>query len=177
MKPKIFLCGFMGSGKTTIGRLLAEEIQYEFADTNLMIEEQQNRTVVDVFIAEGEDFFREQESQVIRKLIKESNPMVIALGSGSMMDVNNLKVVLDAGLLIQLHCEWSIIRERLRNINTNRLLNAEYPETTWEEHKCNYRWAGYTVDVSGKSLVQIIDELKPCVKNIKKLIAAQIMIE
>ena len=167
----------MGSGKTTIGRLLAEEIQYEFADTNLMIEEQQNRTVVDVFIAEGEDFFREQESQVIRKLIKESKPMVIALGSGSLMDVNNLKVVLDGGLLIQLDCEWSIIRERLRNINTNRLLNAEYPETTWEEHRINYRYAGYTIEIAGKSPSQIIEELRPCVKNIKKLIAKQIRIK
>jgi shikimate kinase len=177
MKPKIFLCGFMGSGKTTIGRILAEDIQYKFADTDLMLEEAQNMTIGDIFKTKGEDYFREEENRILRKIISESGQSVIALGSGILMNVNNLKIILDAGLLIHLQCDWKIILERLQSANRKTYYNSEDLEITWEYHKINYPYAGFTVNVSGKSPALILEELRPCVQNMRKLIAKQIQIE
>ncbi len=167
----------MSTGKTTVGKLLAESIRYEFADTDLLIEEQQNMTIGDIVKTKGEDFFRGLENQVIRKLIKGTKPTVIALGSGSLMDVNNLKEVLDAGLLVRLNCDWSFIRERLRVIPDNPLLDSENPDITWNEHTINHQYAGFSIDITGKSPAQIMQELLPCVKNMNKLIAKQVSIE
>src|SRR6476661_507706 len=84
--PGIFLIGFMGSGKSTVGRLLAEEIGWRFADLDEDIEHSQRRSVSDIFLQLGEEEFRRIEHEAIQqrvRSIRRGIPTVLALGGGA----------------------------------------------------------------------------------------------
>ena len=76
---KIFLIGFMGSGKTTLGKLLADELKTSFIDLDERIEQDQGMSVSRIFGEKGEDFFRELEASVLRKIVSEENDFVLAM--------------------------------------------------------------------------------------------------
>ena len=81
-KNKVILTGFMGCGKSTIGRILAEKRGQEFLDTDRYIEQKQGRSISDIFATQGEEVFRDMETEALRELIQKQEPMVIALGGG-----------------------------------------------------------------------------------------------
>ena len=84
--PGIYLVGFMGSGKTTIGRHLADELGWSFADLDADIEAEQGTTIAQIFDTRGEDEFRRIETAAIQKrvrMIEKGRPMVLALGGGA----------------------------------------------------------------------------------------------
>ena len=81
-KNKVILTGFMGCGKSTIGRILAEKRGQEFLDTDHYIEQKQGRSISDIFATQGEEVFRDMETEALRELIQKQEPMVIALGGG-----------------------------------------------------------------------------------------------
>ena len=81
-KNKVILTGFMGCGKTTIGRILAEKRGQELLDTDHYIEQKQGRSISDIFATQGEEVFRDMETEALRELIQKQEPMVIALGGG-----------------------------------------------------------------------------------------------
>src|SRR5262245_55797562 len=78
----MFLIGFMASGKTTIGRLLAERLDWAFVDLDKLIEDGAERTVADIFAAEGEEGFRKRETEVLRDVARRRKT-VIATGGGA----------------------------------------------------------------------------------------------
>ena len=80
-KNKVILTGFMGCGKSTIGRILAEKRGQELLDTDRYIEQKQGRSISDIFATQGEEVFRDMETEALRELIQKQEPMVIALGS------------------------------------------------------------------------------------------------
>lgn len=88
----VFLTGFMGSGKTTVGKLLAEKRGCRFVDLDRVIEEQQGRSVAAIFAAEGESAFRAAESTVLRS-IPAGADAVVALGGGTLMSPKNQRLV------------------------------------------------------------------------------------
>lgn len=159
MKSKIFLCGFMGSGKTTVGQLLAKELGYAFADTDHMIMKNLSSTITDIFLRHGEAFFREQERQVIRQLILQPDPVVVALGGGAVIYQSNLDDVLNSGLLIYLQCDWPVIKERLKNTKERPLFDPKTSEKEWQRRQNFYKFAAMTVDVSHKTPQQIAVEI------------------
>jgi shikimate kinase len=84
--PGIYLVGFMASGKTTVGRMLADELGWSFADVDQDIEAAQGRAIAEIFDTAGEEDFREIEHAAIRKRVGEverGKPMVVALGGGA----------------------------------------------------------------------------------------------
>ena len=81
-KNKVILTGFMGCGKSTIGRILAEKRGQELLDTDRYIEQKQGRSISDIFATQGEEVFRDMETEALRELIQKQEPMVIALGGG-----------------------------------------------------------------------------------------------
>ncbi|MBP9884292.1 MAG: AAA family ATPase, partial [Chitinophagales bacterium] len=78
---KIFLIGFMGSGKSTVGRQLATQLQYHFIDLDTLIEQQEKATIAQLFASQGESYFREQEAFHLRSLDKHER-VVVATGGG-----------------------------------------------------------------------------------------------
>ena len=92
----IFLIGFMASGKTTVGRLLAERLDWNFVDLDKVIEDEAGKTVADIFAAEGEDGFRKRETEALREVAKRRKT-VVATGGGAPCREENVEAMLGAG--------------------------------------------------------------------------------
>jgi shikimate kinase len=117
----IFLTGFMGSGKTTIGKKIARKIDRPFYDCDQEIEKQTNCSIPDIFRYEGEQKFRKYEQQIISGLAGILRPAVIALGGGALMQGSNLETVKKHGQLIYLKSHPDLIWQRVR-LNRDRPL-------------------------------------------------------
>jgi shikimate kinase len=92
----IFLIGFMASGKTTVGRLLAERLDWNFVDLDKVIEDEAGMTVPEIFAAEGEEGFRKRETEALREVAKRRQA-VVATGGGAPCREENIEAMLAAG--------------------------------------------------------------------------------
>ncbi len=127
----------MGSGKTTVGRMLAEKLNRPFIDTDEEIEKTTNRSIAEIFKDPGETEFRKLEKELIRNIAAVQTPSVIALGGGSLMDAGSLDVVKSSGLLIYLECSIDVLRRRLQN-SLRPLLKTESMESLIEKRLPGY---------------------------------------
>ena len=109
---KIFLIGFMGSGKTTIGRLLAKDLGFDFIDTDSFIEAQQGITIAEIFALHGEVAFREMEHKLLLDL-QNCNSAVISTGGGMPCHNGNMDVMLACGKAVYLKTSPQALAQRL----------------------------------------------------------------
>lgn len=124
-KSSIILVGPMGTGKTTIGRLLAREMGFEFVDSDREIEARCGADIPWIFDVEGESGFRERESQVLEELTQRSG-IVLATGGGAVMAEANQKALV-RGFVVYLHTTVDQQFERTRKDRKRPLLQAEDP--------------------------------------------------
>jgi shikimate kinase len=113
-KERIYLTGFMGSGKSTIGPILANTIGYEFVDVDRTIEERAGLSVTAIFKEKGEAFFRALEQQVINELSARSH-IVISLGGGTITEPSVFRTVITTGIIVYLKAAPDELFKRLRN--------------------------------------------------------------
>lgn len=121
----IYLIGMMGSGKTTVGHLLAHQLGYRFFDTDILIEKIADRTVNEIFAENGEEAFRQLESQVLSDLSAYTN-LAIATGGGIVMRRFNWSY-LRHGLIVWLDAPVDVLVERLKSDRTRPLLQNANP--------------------------------------------------
>jgi len=116
----------MGVGKTAVGRILAKEMGYEFVDTDLTIEQQSGLIIPEIFELRGEKSFRKQEALVVQKTFQGSQPKVVSLGGGAVMDERTCAVVRENCDIIWL---WASVRTLINRINlgTRPLLKSSDP--------------------------------------------------
>jgi shikimate kinase len=119
----IILCGFMGSGKTTVGRLLANLTNRQFVDMDSYIESQQQTTISQIFKDFGEETFRDLETKAAMELSKE-NGFVIATGGGTLTFQNNVDIFKTNGVIVLLDAPLAAIKERLKGDTTRPLLQS-----------------------------------------------------
>jgi len=117
---RIFLVGFMGSGKTTVGRLLAKKLHFEFVDLDEEISRRLGMTIPDIFEQWGEAAFRRIETEALKEVACREG-IVVALGGGAFMSEENRRIIRQHGLSVWLDCPLSVIWERLTG-TTNRPL-------------------------------------------------------
>jgi len=123
-KPSIiFLTGFMGSGKSTIGPILANTIGYSFVDLDLLIEQKEDRKIGDIFKQDGEPKFRELERRILRETVRTPRT-VISLGGGTITDQTTLDLVKATGVLIYLKANPEYIYKRLRTKSDRPMLRT-----------------------------------------------------
>lgn len=114
MKKKlVFLTGFMASGKSTVGPILANTLGWNFIDVDKMIEERCNKKISEIFESDGEKYFREQESRILSEVVNYDE-YIIALGGGTIANQSNLDLVKKNGLLVYLESSPEEAYKRLR---------------------------------------------------------------
>jgi shikimate kinase len=160
----VILIGFMGCGKTTIGYKLSYRLRKAVIDTDKEIEKEEKRSISDIFAAEGEEYFREQETACLRKLTKTVNNQIISVGGGLPMREINREFMHLLGQVIYLRAKAETIYQRVKNDTTRPLLQGENPQEKIKallaERKENYESAAdIIVDVDGKELEQIVNEI------------------
>ena len=113
----IILIGFRGTGKTTIGRILAQRLDKEFVDADEYLEQREGKTIKDIFAAGGEKLFREIETQIIAELCLSDN-RVVATGGGAILREENVKTLKKSGIIILLEANTDTIYKRIHRDTT-----------------------------------------------------------
>lgn len=127
IKDNIVLLGFMASGKSHIGALLASKLQFSLYDTDAMIEEEQGMSIKSIFSHKGEGYFRKLESETIQKLSGVKNAVVV-VGGGAPMLFDNVQMLKALGHLFYLDVGFNVILKRLKNSDKRPLGQANTPE-------------------------------------------------
>lgn len=149
--PGIYLVGFMGCGKSTVGRALAEELGWGFADLDDDIERRAGVSIAEIFDTRGEPAFREIEAAALRErvgTVQSGRPQVVSLGGGAFLKEENYQLVSANGVTIWLDCPYSMIQRRVA-AETHRPLarDPEQLRTLFEARRQGYARADYRVEV------------------------------
>ncbi|MGD8418640.1 MAG: shikimate kinase AroK [Pseudomonadales bacterium] len=128
-KQSVFLVGLMAVGKSTVGRLLAQQLGYEFYDTDQVIEERAGADVAWIFDVEGEEGFRNRESHVIDELTRLEH-VVVATGGGAVLRDCNRRMLAARGCVIHLDSPLDRLLERTHKDRKRPLLQNGNPEET-----------------------------------------------
>ena len=119
---KIFLIGFMGSGKSTLGKRLANKLDVTFFDLDIEIENQEGLSVNEIFNQKGEEYFRKIESDVLKRITAEHSKFVLALGGGTPCFNDNISVINHNGKSVYLKYNAGMLYSRLVNAKADRPL-------------------------------------------------------
>ncbi len=120
----ISLIGFMGSGKSTIGNMLSKELKMLFIDIDRIIELSENKIIKDIFKAEGEKYFRNLESEVIKKIYSNKN-CIFACGGGVVERVENMNIIKASSTVVYLYISAHEAYERLKFTKDRPLLEGK----------------------------------------------------
>ena len=160
MMRAIVLTGFMGTGKTVVGREIARRLDRRFLDTDDLIEEAAGMTISELFATAGEPRFRELERVAIDKACTVPGA-IVATGGGAMLDAANRRRLREAGPVVCLLAGVDVIIERVGGDSTRPLLQGagvrERIESLLRERNAAYAAADYMIDTSGRSVAAVAD--------------------
>lgn len=158
----IALIGFMGTGKTTIGQILANHLGRPFIDIDQRIEFESGMTIAEMFRLYGEPYFRERERHMIAAVANYKN-VVIATGGGAVLEVENMINLKHNGTVICLAASSEVIIERLEKDGTRPLLNLPDRQQTVAklllERSCRYQEADFSIDTNRISPQEAAEEI------------------
>lgn len=129
MKQNIYLVGLMGAGKSTVGKQLARRMKLDFYDSDRVIVERTGVPIATIFEIEGEQGFRERETQVLEELSQHCG-CVIATGGGSLVLPENVEIIKHAGKLIYLRASAEKLYTRIKNDKARPLMQTDHPLQT-----------------------------------------------
>lgn len=161
---KIFLIGFMGSGKTHWGRLLSAKLQLPFSDLDTVIVEKEKKTVSDIFSEKGEEYFRYQEKKVLEEIVREQESFILSCGGGTPCFFNNIEFMKRNGKVVWLNTAVDVLQQRLLKERMSRPLIREigdaelrrYITRKLSERKMYYEQADVMVNEESVTLEQLI---------------------
>lgn len=165
---KIVLVGYMGSGKTRIGELLAKNNNLPFQDLDFLIENELQKSIKDIFMEKGEVFFRKKEHEVFEKMIQKEASFVLSTGGGAPCYADNhLFLQREDVCSIYLKASISVLVNRLKKETENRPLLENLNEEEMTEYIAKhlfdrsfyYNQCKYVVSVDGKSPEEIVAEI------------------
>ncbi|SCB41430.1 shikimate kinase [Rhizobium miluonense] len=130
-RRNLVLVGLMGAGKSSVGRLVAQQLSIPFVDTDAEIERVSRMTIAELFAAYGEQEFRALETRVIKRLLR-GGPRVVSTGGGAFINENTRQHVKRGGLSVWLKADIDVLWERVNKRDTRPLLKTENPKQTLE---------------------------------------------
>jgi shikimate kinase len=147
--PGIYIVGFMGSGKSTVGRLLSKELGWLFCDLDEDIETSERCAISSIFDLRGEAEFRRLESEALSRrvrMIERGRPMVIALGGGAFVQENNFEMLENNGVSIWLDPPWGVIRRRIEHCTHRPLArDPQQMEELFQARRTFYERADFRI--------------------------------
>ena len=164
MKTNLILTGFMGTGKTSLGKLLADKLGRTFIDIDQKIEEDAGMTIPKIFELHGEKYFRELEKKAVAEVVTRKN-LVIATGGGTVKDEENLRLLRESGVIVCLTTAPEEILKRTERRGERPLLDKPDDERLLEikkllaEREKYYSQADYTIDTTDWSPLQIMNDI------------------
>ncbi|MBY5365989.1 shikimate kinase [Rhizobium leguminosarum] len=127
----LILVGLMGAGKSSVGRIIANQLAIPFIDSDLEIERVSRMTIAELFAAYGEQEFRALEARVMKRLLK-SGPRVVSTGGGAFINDRTRKHIKRGGLSVWLKADLDVLWDRVAKRDTRPLLKTENPKQTLE---------------------------------------------
>jgi len=159
----IVLVGFMGTGKTSVGKLLAQKTGMKYISTDEVIEDKERRSINDIFKKNGETYFRRIEKEVVKK-VSELDRFIIDAGGGVVLDEENVCNLKQNGKIICLEAGVDAILERTKRYRYRPLLNVDNPGAKVEEllkaRAPFYAKADVSIDTTALTVEQVAEKIK-----------------
>jgi shikimate kinase len=154
----IVITGFMGTGKSTVGRLVAEKLNRPFLDTDEEISRRKGMTVAEIFKHEGEQNFRHIERRLCRFLAAQTG-YVVSTGGGMLVDETNRDVMLASGLVVCLSASPETIASRLKEDPAERPLASGDWRALLEKRRAAYAEIPHQIDTTDKTPQEVAEEV------------------
>jgi len=156
----IYLVGFMGSGKSTAGKLVAQRLRMEFIDIDSLIEEREGMEIKKIFSEKGEKYFRQKEKETIKE-ISQKKGLVVSTGGGLGADRENMEIMKKTGTVVWLDVPLEEIIKRTEGDDTRPLLKQplESLKELYDERKSVYSLAHRRITAWGKTPEEIAEEI------------------
>ncbi len=164
MKTNIVLIGFMGSGKTTVGIRLSYRLRKSIEDTDKLIEKRQKRTIREIFEQDGESYFRELETQLLKEAVEKRKNQIISVGGGTPVREENRELLKQLGTVVYFRVKPETVYERIKHDTARPLLQCENPlgkiTELLEQRKASYEaCADIIIDVDELSMPQVVEKV------------------
>ncbi len=161
--PGIFLTGFMGCGKTTVGNALADALGWTFVDLDQEIEAREKTTIAEIFDARGEEAFRDLETAILKDRIRTvqfGRPQVIALGGGAFLSEENFELVSNNGVTVWLDCAFPHIGRRIEG-HAHRPLarDPEQLRSLFDTRRDSYARADYRIEIVDDDPMSVVTRI------------------
>lgn len=160
-KKPLILIGFMGTGKTTVGKALADRLKLPLVDTDQEIEKKAGKRISELFQEFGEEGFRDLESQVLRQVLA-GEPGVVTTGGGIVLRSENVRMMKESGWVVALHASEEEILRRLTGNTDRPLLQGNIRQRVsrlLEERRGLYDFAHVQVDTTGLTVAEVVDRI------------------
>jgi shikimate kinase len=168
---RLYLIGFMGAGKSTVGQTLADSLGWPFQDLDHAIEDRTGQSIREIFQEEGEEVFREKETDVLREESRRDPPFVLATGGGVPERSINRKIMSKFGVSIYLNVDFDVIYERIGDDETRPLVKrADNPykelKSLWKCRQPYYNSADLVINLSNESPAAIVETIINRLKSV-----------
>ena len=168
MAKNIYMVGFMGVGKTTVGKIVAGKLNRKFVEMDEIIAKNEKMAIVDIFTQKGEPYFRMKENDLLGDLSKKAD-LVVSCGGGLICNEDNAKVMKDTGVVFNLRATPQTIYARTKQFKNRPLLNVDNPmeeiRKLLNQRAPHYAKTDYAIDTDDLSPQEVASVIIDFVKK------------
>lgn len=165
---QIVLVGYMASGKSSVGKILAERLSIDFIDLDAYIETKENCSMTDLFTKKGEIYFRLKETEYLTELLDSTDKFVLSVGGGTPCYSNNIQLIVEKAQSFYLRASLNSLYNRLKRQRKNRPLIAnlklenlkEFIAKHLFERVSYYEQVEFVINTDDKFINEVVDEIK-----------------
>lgn len=165
---KVVLLGYMGCGKSSVGKMLADRLKINFIDLDLYIEEKEAMPISEIFSSKGEIYFRCKETDYLNELLTSDKSMILSVGGGTPCYANNMDNIVKKSTSIYLNTSLNSLYNRLKRQRKSRPLIAtiklenlkEFIAKHLFERKFYYNQASLDVKTDDKTVLEVVNVIK-----------------